>query len=70
VSDVHVMAQNMIQHAERRRLLVEGRGFYFQDYELEAVVPEAPGLPDLERLGLIEFSPVIVNVNGGIAIRF
>lgn len=51
-------------------LLVEGRVFYFQDYELEAVVPEAPGLPDLERLGLIEFSPVIINVNGGIAIRF
>jgi hypothetical protein len=51
-------------------LVAEGRIFYFREYELQAVVPDVPGLPDLDTIGLIAFTPVVVNAIGGIAIRF
>ncbi len=56
--------------APRVSLLVEGRVFYFKDYELTADVPDVPGVPELDKIGLIQFSPVVVNAIGGIAIRF
>jgi hypothetical protein len=51
-------------------LVGDARVFYFREYELQAVVPQAPGVPDLDRLGLIQFTPVVVNAVGGVAIRF
>jgi len=51
-------------------LSVEGRVFYFREYQLQAVVPDQVGIPDIERLGLIEFTPIVVNVSGGVSIRF
>jgi len=51
-------------------LLGEGRVFYFHEYELQAVIPDAPGVPDINQLGIIKFRPLIVTATVGIAIRF
>jgi len=56
------------------RLAVVGevRAFYFQDYELAFDVDDAPGIVSdlLERIPVIEFNPIIVNAQVGLAVRF
>ena len=51
-------------------LVVEGRVFYFKDYELTVNVPDLPVLGDPGDIRIVTFEPVVVNVLGGIAIRF
>jgi opacity protein-like surface antigen len=56
--------------APRVSLVVEGRIFYFKQYELAADLPPVPGFEDLAPIGLVQFDPVIGNVVGGLSIRF
>lgn len=56
--------------APRVSFVVEGRVFYFKDYELTVDVPDLPVLGDPGNIRVVTFEPVVVNVLGGIAIRF
>lgn len=53
-------------------LLAEVRGFYFRDYELRFAVDDAPELAEelLEAIDPVRFTPVFVNAQVGLVIRF
>jgi opacity protein-like surface antigen len=56
--------------APRVSLVVDGRVFYFKEYELAADLPAVPGFEDLSPIGLVQFDPIFGNLVGGIAFRF
>ena len=56
--------------APKVSLVVEGRVFYFKDYELAINVPDLPGFANSGAIRIVTFEPVVVNVVGGLAIRF
>lgn len=53
-------------------LMAEARGFYFRDYELRLAIDDAPELVEdlLAAIDPVTFTPVFVNAQVGLVIRF
>lgn len=50
----------------------EVRAFYFKDYELSFGIADAPDIVEdlIERIPIVEFNPIILNAQVGLAMRF